>query len=99
MHTLNLDSKKLTGFSKNSFLTFKKKSGLNLKNKKLFLVSKQKDAVSTFYKNSVKSITVKENIDFLKRIRCYRGVRHFNRLPCRGQRTRTNSRTSRILNK
>ena len=54
MHTLNLDSKKLTGFSKNSFLTFKKKSGLNLKNKKLFLVSKQKDAVSTFYKNSVK---------------------------------------------
>lgn len=99
MHTLNIDSKKLTGFSENSFLTFKKKSGLNLKNKKLFLVSKQKDAISNFYKNLGKSISIRKNVEFLKKIRCYRGVRHFNRLPCRGQRTRTNSRISRRLNK
>ena len=34
-------------------------------------------------------------IDRLKRIRCYRGLRHIRNLPCRGQRTKTNSRTRR----
>ncbi len=36
---------------------------------------------------------VRENIDRLKTIGCYRGLRHRRGLPCRGQRTRTNSRT------
>ena len=35
------------------------------------------------------------NIKRLKEIGCYRGVRHTKRLPVRGQRTKTNSRTSR----
>ncbi len=30
----------------------------------------------------------------LKDIKCYRGIRHRRRLPVRGQRTRTNARTS-----
>ncbi len=34
------------------------------------------------------------NIQFLKDIRSYRGVRHKCRLPVRGQRTHTNARTS-----
>jgi small subunit ribosomal protein S13 len=33
------------------------------------------------------------NIKRLKDIRCYRGIRHIRRLPCRGQKTRTNART------
>lgn len=33
------------------------------------------------------------NIQRLKDIRCYRGIRHELRLPCHGQRTRTNART------
>ena len=33
------------------------------------------------------------NIKRLKDIKCYRGVRHTKRLPVRGQRTKTNSRT------
>lgn len=37
--------------------------------------------------------TVQSNIARLKDIRCYRGVRHRQHLPVRGQRTRTNART------
>lgn len=36
---------------------------------------------------------VNENIQILKRIQSYRGLRHTMRLPARGQRTRTNART------
>ena len=35
------------------------------------------------------------NIKRLKEINCYRGSRHLKRLPTRGQRTKTNSRTVR----
>jgi len=35
------------------------------------------------------------NIKRLKEINCYRGSRHTKRLPVRGQRTKTNSRTNR----
>jgi len=35
------------------------------------------------------------NIKRLKEIKCYRGIRHEKRLPSRGQRTKTNSRTVR----
>ena len=35
------------------------------------------------------------NVRRLKEINCYRGVRHAKRLPVRGQRTKTNSRTGR----
>lgn len=35
------------------------------------------------------------NIKRLKEINCYRGIRHAKRLPVRGQRTKTNTRTVR----
>lgn len=38
---------------------------------------------------------VKTNINRLKDLQTYRGVRHMHRLPVRGQRTKTNSRTVR----
>ncbi len=38
---------------------------------------------------------IKSNISRLKDIQCYRGMRHLKRLPARGQRTKTNSRTIR----
>ncbi len=38
---------------------------------------------------------VLSNIKRLKDINCYRGVRHIKKLPLRGQRTKTNSRTVR----
>ncbi len=36
---------------------------------------------------------IRENIDRLKAIKCYRGIRHIVSLPVRGQRTKSNSRT------
>jgi len=36
---------------------------------------------------------ISANIQRFKEIGCYRGYRHARSLPCRGQRTRTNSRT------
>jgi small subunit ribosomal protein S13 len=36
---------------------------------------------------------VTENIVRLRKIQCYRGIRHAKGLPVRGQRTRTNART------
>ena len=38
---------------------------------------------------------VRQNIARLKEIKSYRGIRHMKRLPVRGQRTKTNSRTVR----
>ncbi len=36
---------------------------------------------------------IKQNVDRLRDIGCYRGIRHRRGLPVRGQRTRTNART------
>ncbi len=38
---------------------------------------------------------IRQNINRLKDVKAYRGVRHVRRLPVRGQRTKTNSRTVR----
>lgn len=38
---------------------------------------------------------IKQNINLLKDLQAYRGIRHMKHLPVRGQRTRTNSRTVR----
>jgi len=38
---------------------------------------------------------IKQNITLLKELKTYRGSRHAKRLPVRGQRTKTNSRTVR----
>ncbi len=38
---------------------------------------------------------ISSNIKRLKEIKCYRGYRHIKKLPVRGQRTSTNSRTVR----
>ena len=38
---------------------------------------------------------IKQNVQMLKELQAYRGIRHMRRLPVRGQRTKTNSRTVR----
>lgn len=38
---------------------------------------------------------VSANVKRMKDVKCYKGVRHMRRLPVRGQRTKTNSRTVR----
>lgn len=38
---------------------------------------------------------ISDNIARLKRVKCYRGIRHIQGLPVHGQRTRSNARTKR----
>lgn len=59
-------------------------------------VNRLKDFIERNYKieGELRQI-VKQNINRFKEIQCYRGLRHLKRLPVRGQRTKTNSRTVR----
>jgi len=40
---------------------------------------------------------VQRDVGRLVGIQCYRGIRHADSLPCRGQRTHTNARTRRTM--
>ena len=59
-------------------------------------VSKIKEFIEKSYKveGELRQI-IKQNINRLKDLQAYRGIRHMRRLPARGQRTKTNSRTVR----
>jgi len=64
------------------------------------LSGQQEDAIRTIIEKEYTTEgelrrTVSANIKRLKDIKAYRGVRHIKRLPVRGQRTKTNSRTVR----
>ncbi|HEX8924047.1 MAG TPA: 30S ribosomal protein S13 [Patescibacteria group bacterium] len=50
-------------------------------------------ALETFKVEGDLKKEIRENIDRLKAIRCYRGIRHIVSLPARGQRTKSNART------
>lgn len=77
-----------------------------LNNAKISFDKKAKD-ISEQEFNTLKSLIEKyrvegdlrreraSDIKRLKEIKCYRGVRHTKRLPVKGQRTKTNSRTTR----
>jgi small subunit ribosomal protein S13 len=56
-------------------------------------VSNLMKALETFKVEGDLKKEIRENIDRLKAIKSYRGVRHIVSLPVRGQRTKTNSRT------
>jgi len=43
------------------------------------------------------SLAIKSDIDAMKKMRCYKGIRHELGLPCRGQRTRSSFRTGGIV--
>jgi len=51
----------------------------------------------TYYTDNDLKRTIRNDIQKLISIRCYRGIRHVSRLPVRGQRTRTNSRIVRQM--
>ena len=59
-------------------------------------LSKIKEYIEKHYKveGELRQI-IKQNINLLKDLQSYRGVRHLRHLPVRGQRTKTNSRTVR----
>ena len=58
-------------------------------------VNKIRDLVKGYVVEGDLRREILANVRRLKEIGCYRGIRHSRRLPVRGQRTKTNSRTVR----
>lgn len=56
-------------------------------------VSALMKALETFKVEGDLKRDIRENIDRLKAIKCYRGIRHIVSLPVHGQRTKSNART------
>lgn len=83
------------GIGTKTELKFKKEFGINVRSKNVY--------IKTVFKNSFKRInmstltekklydSVNNNINFYKSIKCFRGSRHKNNYPVRGQRTHTNA--------
>jgi small subunit ribosomal protein S13 len=74
-----------------------KKYGLNLRKKNLTLNLKQKTLLQSFLKNKTlgKNLkqNIKNNIDFIIKHKTFKGMRHKQKFPARGQRTHTNAKT------
>ena len=71
-------------------------SGKRLKDLDAQELNQLKDYIEKNYKiEGELRQSIKQNINRLKEIVSYRGARHLRRLPVRGQRTKTNSRTVR----
>jgi ribosomal protein S13 len=73
--------------------------GINKRKSYNFILSNKFDNLvelsrDTFFDYKLFEIR-KRNVEFLKRLRCYKGLRHRKRLPVRGQRTHTNAKTKR----
>lgn len=85
------------GIGLKNVLNLAKKAGINLDTRiKDFTrdnVSNLMKALETFTVEGDLKKEVRENIDRLKAIRCYQGIRHIVSLPVRGQRTKSNART------
>lgn len=58
-------------------------------------VTKLQKAVEKLPVEGILRKKVAQDIERLKTIKCYRGIRHIQNLPVRGQRTRSNARTKR----
>lgn len=74
---------------------FKKKYGINQRVKLSFLETKFKNSFKRINRNILTERklfdNINSNINFFKNIKCYRGIRHRNNYPVRGQRTHTNA--------
>ena len=60
-----------------------------------WLLNRQKDIGTgddMHYYGAELPVRIKDDVNFLKKIRCYRGIRHENNHKVRGQRTRSNGR-------
>nr|AOC61552.1 ribosomal protein S13 [Gloeotilopsis planctonica] len=74
--------------------------GVHPKTKISQLNAAQLDLLTKSCRRIVKSNRKRANVEAIKnliKISCYRGTRHLNALPCRGQRTRTNGKTAKNL--
>ena len=92
---------KIHGINNYSFLLLKKKLGINNRLKKVFVKETQlnssKQFLSTIKTEKKLKLEVKESINFLKKLKSFKGLRHKLGYPCRGQRTHTNAKTAKKL--
>ena len=97
------DSIRINGVGIKKSQKIYKNIGLNSRLKKISIKLKQKNRLSYLteiasYSDTLK-LKVQRAIDFYVRIRSYKGVRHLNKRPVRGQRTRTNAKTRKRVKK
>jgi len=88
------------GLGKGLALLCLKETGVNPEKKTSDLSSQEVSKLKSFIEKNFKTEgelrqSIRQNIERLKAIGAYRGIRHIKRLPVRGQRTKTNSRTVR----
>lgn len=86
------------GIGKSSALKVLNTLGLDPYIKAKDLVKDQVSRLSTYIQDNYKTEgqlkrEIASNVQRLREIRCYRGLRHYQGLPVRGQRTKTNART------
>jgi len=85
------------GLGKNQNLKFKKFSGINTRLNCQFINRAQFKSLKRISKkmllNKILKEAIKNNIEFIEKLRSYKGVRHKLKYPCRGQRTHTNAKT------
>jgi small subunit ribosomal protein S13 len=82
---------KAKGILKAANISFDKKTkDLNTKEENLIKDLVEKNRIEGDLKRDISA-----NVKRLKEIKCYRGTRHAKKLPVKGQRTKTNSRTLR----
>lgn len=90
------------GVGRNTALRILDSIGVNLDRRIGDLTEQEISAIRKFIDENLKvegdlRKDISLNIKRLMEISCYRGYRHKNSLPCRGQKTRSNARTRRGL--
>ncbi|WGS66147.1 30S ribosomal protein S13 [Enterobacteriaceae bacterium ET-AT1-13] len=80
--------------SKKICLKFNINEKINIKQLNIKTIDSIREYISNFLVEGDLHRDIKLNIKRLIDINCYRGLRHSNKLPVRGQRTKTNARTS-----
>jgi len=88
---------KVPGIGKNITQNVEAFCGINNRSGYKFIKQKQRSEISRTVDKLLTGKKLKESekevIDFLSKIRAYRGVRHKLKYPARGQRTHTNAKT------
>jgi ribosomal protein S13 len=92
---MNINLKKY-GINLTTLTNFNKNHGINFRIKIFFL----KKTIKKIFKQKYKNICteqnlfekINKNISFYKKIKNFRGTRHLNNYPVRGQRTHTNAK-------
>jgi ribosomal protein S13 len=89
------------GVNKKFNLRAYKRFGLNIKANQIFLNNKQENLIRKGLKKKLfgKLLRqrIKNRIEFLIKNKTFKGIRHKNRYPARGQRTHTNGKTKRTI--